>query len=300
MAGARQIVDGPGHQPLPYGLWEAVDGRTPTDPHWQQGVTWVDRCGGGGTTYADCVAVTGTGGVVPADNLEANTDQVWRGATPFTVYAEFDCSMVGLPDATSVATDALDRVESWQVSRAFWTGVSGTSGGTGQTTVYPHLAANAELDDPFGIQLQSAATPLVTGGGDAATVLGALEHELADCYNGAGVIHVPHLALPTFQAAKLIHCDDVTGQLMTGAGNRVVVGAGYTGSSPAGAAPAAGTSWIYATGALFGYRSAVQVRDMPEAFDRSKNTAHMIASRTYLFGWECCHIASLVNLGTTA
>jgi len=298
MAGARQIVDGPGHQPLPYGLWEAVEERTPDDPHWQQGVIWVDRCGGGGTTYADCIAVTGTGGAAPADNLEANADQVWRGATPFTVYAEFDCSLVGLPDATSVATDALDRVESFQASRAFWTGVSGTSGGTGQVTVYPHLAANADLDDPFGNQLQSAASPTVTG--DAAEVLGALEQELAGCYNGVGVIHIPHLALPTFKAAKLIHYDDVTGQLMTCAGNRVVVGSGYTGSSPAGAAPAAGTSWVYATGALFGYRSAVQVRDMPTAFDRQKNTAHMIASRTYLFGFECCHIASLVNLGTPA
>jgi hypothetical protein len=293
VAGARQIVDGPAHQPLPYGLWDAAEQRDPGDPHWQQGVTYVERCGGGGTTYADCIAVTGTGGVVPSDNLAENVDQEWRGATPFTVYAEFDCSLVGLADATTVATDALARVESWQVSNAFWTGTAGTAGGTGQTTVYPHLAENTELDDPSGAVLQTAVSPTVTG--DAAVALGAVEQALAACYNGRGLIHIAPAALPTFEYFDLVQRDGDA--LYTPAGNRVVVGSGYTGSSPAGAAPAAGTSWIYATGPVFGYRSAVQFRDMPEAFDRQKNTAHMIASRTYLFGWECCHVGAVVNLG---
>lgn len=295
MAGARQIVDGPAHQQLPYGLWEAVEQRDTGDPHWQQGVTYVERCGGGGTTYADCIAVTGTGGVVAADDLAANVDQVWRGATPFTIYAEFDCSLVGLPDATSVAEEALARVESWQVSRALWSGVAGAAGGTGQVTVYPHLAEDTPLDDPSGIVLQTAASPTVTG--DAAQALGALEASLANCYNGRGVIHIPLSVLPTFEYFDLVEDDLVPGELYTPAGNRIVVGSGYPGTSPAGANPAANTSWIYATSAVFGYRSAVQIRDVPAAFDRKKNTAHMIASRTYLFGWECCHIAALVNLG---
>ena len=88
-----------------------------------------------------------------------------------------------------------------------------------------------------------------------------------------------------------------TGPLRTLAGNLVVPGVGYTGSSPAGAAPAAGTSWIYATGAVFGFRSAVSVREFPGTFDRAENTVRMIASRRYLFGFECCHYAALVILG---
>ena len=55
------------------------------------------------------------------------------------------------------------------------------------------------------------------------------------------------------------------------AGNLVVPGVGYTGSSPAGVAPAAGTSWIYATGAMFGFRSDVYAREFPGTFDRAKN-----------------------------
>lgn len=306
MAGARQIIDGPAFTPLPNFLWDAAQHPAPAGlgAHWQQGVTWIERCGGAGTAYDECLAVTGTGGTPAAQGaLASNVTQTNRGATAFTVQAEFDCSPVGQDYVQDKAEEALSKMEAYWVTRAFWTGTAGYTGtppGTAQTTVWPHLAANATLDDPQGIRLQTAASPVITGSSgqdDPAVMLGRLEAQLASCYGGQGVIHIPYSALPTFTSRMLILPETPNGPLRTLAGNLVVPGVGYTGSSPAGAAPAEGFSWIYATGAVFGFRSDVYAREFPGTFDRAENTVRHMASRTYLFGFECCHIAALVALG---
>ncbi len=307
MAGVRQLIDGPQFTPLPNFLWDAAQHPSPAGlgAHWQQGVTWQERCGGAGTVYDECLAVTGSGGTPAAQgSLAANVTQTNRGATAFTVYAEFDCSPVGQgltqADLDNKAVEALAKMEAFQVTRAFWTGTAGYTGsppGTAQSTVYPHLAEDTVLDDAQGIRLQTAASPLVTGGEDPAVALGQVEAALAQCYGGQGVIHIPYLALPTFTSRMLMMPESANGPIRTLAGNLVVPGVGYTGSSPAGAAPAAGTAWIYATGAVFGYRSEVFAQQFTETFDRSENTVKSLASRTYLFGFECCHIGALVNLG---
>lgn len=289
MAGARQIVDPPAPAGLPYGLWDAAQHPAPASPHWQQGVTWTERCPTGATTYDECLSVTGTGAPPAPAAKTDNVGQTDRGATPFTVYAEFDCSPVGLRDAETVASNALARVEQQQVEAAFWTGTAG-----GQPVVFPHLAADSEVLDAQEMVLQTAASVCVTGA-DAAHGLGALEQCLADCYAGQGVLHVPRRALATLAAWGLVH--DRDGRLMTTAGNLVAVGSGYTGSGPDGADPAAGTAWIYATGAVFGYRSEVQVRSVRDSLDRAENTLRMIAERTYVLGFECCHLAAHVVLG---
>jgi hypothetical protein len=287
---ARQIIDPPAFTALPYGLWDSIQHPTPSGPHWQQGVTWVDRCPTGDTTYDECLTVTGTGAPPEPAAKSGNVAQTYRGATPFTVYAEFECSAVGVGGAESVAADALARVEQQQVEAAFWTGTAG-----GQSIVFPHLAADAEVVDAQDIVLQPAASPVVTGGADVAHALGALEQELADCYKGQGLIHVPRSALPTLAAWGLAR--EVDGRLLTPAGNVIVVGGGYTGSGPDGAAPGTGTAWIYATGAAFGYRSDVFFTDVRDSLDRSANTLSMIAERTYVIGFECCLLAALVDLG---
>lgn len=303
MAGFRQIISGPAFTPLPNFLWDAVQhpSEAETGPHWQQGVTWIERCGGAGTAYEECLAVTGTGGTPAAQAaLSSNVTQTNRGATAFTVYAEFDCSPVGQDVQQDKAEEALSKMEGYWVTRALWTGQAGKAGSTDQTTVWPHLAASTTLDDPQGIRLQTAASPVITGStgqDDPAVILGRLEASLASCYGGQGVIHIPYSALPTFTSRMLIMPESSNGPLRTLAGNLVVAGTGYTGSSPAGAAPAEGFSWIYATGAMFGFRSDVFVRQFPDTFDRAENTVKMIASRTYLFGFECCHLAALVALG---
>lgn len=290
MAGARPIVDPPAFTSLPFGLWETA--QKPDAPsHWQNGVTWVERCPTGDTTYDECVSVTGTGAPPPAPIKSANVEQVFRGATPVTVYARFDCSPVGQTETEDSAQDALSRVESRQLERAFW---SGAAAGT-DDVVFPHLAADAQVVDAQGVVLQSVASPVITGSVDAAHGLGLLESALGDCYSGQGVIHVPESAQPTFAAWGLIVERD--GGLFTTAGNRVVVGVGYPGTGPDGTAPAAGTVWVYATGQVFGYRGDVRTMTVPESFDRSENTVEMLAERTYVMAYECCLLAVLINLG---
>src|SRR5512134_866370 len=230
---ARQLVELPTvFTPLPYGLWDSVQHPSPEGVHWQQGITWVERCPTGDTTYDECLSVTGTGAPPEPPAKTANVDQTTRGALPFTVQAEFECSPVGLGEAESVASDALTRIEQQQVETAFWTGTAG-----GQPVVFPHLAADTEVLDGETV-LQVVASPVVTGA-DVAHALGVLEQELADCYAGQGLIHVPRSVLPTLDAWDLVEERD--GRLYTTAGNLVVAGTGYTGSGPDGAAPAAGT-----------------------------------------------------------
>ena len=59
---ARQLIELPAvFTALPYGLWDTIQTPSPDSVHWQQGVTWEDRCPTGDTTYDECLAVTGTG-----------------------------------------------------------------------------------------------------------------------------------------------------------------------------------------------------------------------------------------------
>jgi hypothetical protein len=303
VAGPLLPIEPPAFTPARHGLFSVATPTTPSDPHWQGGVQYRALCPTGGTTFDECIVVTGTGGAPPPPVAKAdNVDLNWRGSQPFTVFTEFDCAPAsfGTPDEIkSLAEDALTRVEEWQVEQAFWTGVSGS-----QAVVLPHLAEDTSIAAPAGLNgspvpilLQTAAV-VVTGGGPSAAparALGVIERELANCYKGEGVIHIPAYLLPTFAASTLLVRDGA--RLRTWAGNLVVVGGGYTGSSPAGAAPAAGESWIYATGSLFAYRSAVRTFRLDETFNRVENTVRAIAERTYVLGWDCCHLAALVAIG---
>jgi hypothetical protein len=287
---ARQLIELPvAFTPLPYGLWDTVQHPGADGVHWQQGITWVERCPAGDTTYDECLAVTGTGAPPEPAAKTANVDQTTRGALPFTVYAEFECSPVGLANAEAIASDALTRVEQQQVETAFWSGTAG-----GQPVVFPHLSADAEVLDGE-VVLQSVASPVVTGA-DVAHALGALEQELADCYAGQGLIHIPRTVLPTLAAWKLARIDD-DGRLVTPAGNLIVAGTGYTGSGPDGAAPEAGTAWVYATGPAWGFRSDPYVSRLRDSLDRSSNTIRMLAERNYVIGFECCLLAAHIVLG---
>jgi hypothetical protein len=292
--GLRQLINAPDFTPLPNFLWDAAQKMDSATPHWRQGVTWQESCGDAATLYDECLAITGTGGAPsPMGSMQPTVTQTTRGATSFTVYAEFDCAPVGnMDEEYNQAEQALLRKESYWASRAFWTGQSDSI-----TSVFPHLAANAVLKDANGYVLQTAASPYITGGDDVAVVLGALEQNLAQCYGGRGVIHIPYSALPTFISRMLCKQDPADGLLKTTAGNLVVPGPGYTGSAPDGSAAASGTTWIYATGAVFGFRGDVFIRDMPGTYDRAEGTIRKIASRTYLFGFECCHFGALLNLG---
>lgn len=293
MPGPRTTVPSPTTAPAPYGLLSVVQARyNEPDPHWRNGVNYQPLCGvgnsgGGGFTYDDA-CVTG------APTKAATASLVTRGATPFAAYAEVDCSPVGgfWDDAEARAADALTRSEAWQVERAFWTG-SATNG----YVVYPHLAANAVVNDSAlssTVLLQSAATTVTGVALDPAEGLGRLEQALADCYDQQGVIHIPAGLIPSFDARGLIKASGQ--QLKTLNGNLVAAGNGYPGTAPDGTSTT-GVLWIYATGQVFAYRSE-QIRFRREdSFDRSENTLKQIAERVYVLGWDCCHFAIPITLG---
>jgi hypothetical protein len=295
--GARLYVPPPPALPEPYGLLTVADVRDSSDPHWRAGIQWQDICGTGGTTFEYCVTsspyVTGA----PPTKTSNATRTLW-GATPFTVYAEVDCSPPGFwDDSENLVRQAMERVEGWQVERAFWTGVSGGVA----NSVLPHLASTVQLTDPVAggngaVTLQLVATP-VTGGGiplAPGIALGALEQALGDCYKGQGVIHIPPLLIPILAGGGYLR--QVGGRLMTWNGNMVAAGAGYPGTGPDGSTPALGHAWMYATGPVFAYRGPITaVGEAGARLIRSTNAVQVRVERTYLLGYDCCLQAVLVS-----
>lgn len=290
---SRMLVDPPRRQPMPYGLFTVVDDRAVDDPHLLLGVEYQPLCGGSGTTFDYCV----TGG--PAPQMYATAGRTLRAALPFTVFAEVDCSPVGdtWDQAGDDAEDILLTTEQYQVERALWTGQAGGL----DNQVYPRLAANAGVTTAVvtnGLTVTLQTQAVIVSGGPLSPVaaIGLLEGQLAACYDGQAVVHVPETAIPAL--ANLNMLKERGGKLYTQNGNLVVAGAGYTGSSPAGVTPAPGTTWMYGTGQLFMYRGPVKrVATESESLDRSTNTLRMRAYRTYVLGWDCCHFAVQINVG---
>lgn len=296
----RLFVDPPDFTASPYGLVTAVQPRPGVDGHWQMGVTWEDICGGAGVTLDACVtsapAITGVGVIPPKAPTTGRT--LW-GATPFTVYLEVDCSPVDFYNRQEDLMRAvLDRFATFQIERTFWTGnapelnnASGVPNG-----VLPHLASNAAVVETSigkSVTLQQAAVVVTGAALNAVDALGVLEGGLAACLNGVGVIHVPQALAPTLSLLLTKQGN----RLVSPNGNTVVIGAGYPGTSPTGALPGLGTSWMYATGPVFMYRGAPSVRLMQNgaSLNRNVDTVKAIIEQTVLLGYDCCLLAQLVN-----
>lgn len=258
------------------------------DAHWRMGITWEPLCPESNGTYDPCSAVVDNAGEADeAPNPPAKTVTTeWqtRAATPFTAYSRIDCSPVGQWDQLSETNQqALIRSESRFVETAFWTGVAG-----GQTVVFPHLAADSEVEDG-GDLLQPAATVVTTTPQEIAVGLGMLEDAMRDCYPGVATIHMPIRLASIAAMHDLIEVR--SGRMFTKIGSKVVIG-DYPGTAPDGTVPPAGTTWMYATGEVFFARERTPTRfSLAESFDRAVNTVELIAERTYVIGWDCCLMA---------
>lgn len=279
---------------LPFNLLSVVDWIADPDTHYGMGMQWQPLCPGGGSTFDGCI-VSG-GGSPPAK--ASNASLGLRGSTPFTVFTEVDCSTPGWWDrAEELAATALSQVEAYVVEQIFWTGtVAGIV-----NVAMPHLAANAivtEASQSTGptTTLQTAATVVTGSVLDVVEGLGLLEQGLADCYKGGtGVIHVTQALFDHLATNHLIVKDGPVWR--TPNGNMIVPGGGYAGTSPAGVATV-GTSWMYATGPVFGWRGPLQILgDRAQRLDRNVNTVKTIVERTYTLGFDCCHLAVQVSTG---
>jgi hypothetical protein len=294
MTNPRLVVDNPvTFTPSPYGILSVATPATPDNRHWQAGVTYQANCLVTNTTYHECIAVTGSSSEAVAppepDAKESGTDFSFRGALPFTIYAQFSCSPVGMgSELQRLATDALKHHASRQIEQVFATGIV-----AGQQIIFPHLGHDAIIYDEDGILLQSV--PVTGSASDPAAALGFLENHIGDCYAGRGVIHIPRLALPTFDALGLIR--QVGSRLQTLGGNLVVAGDGYTGTAPDGSEPSAGQTWIYATGMIFEMHGDIRVSGLVESFDRGNYTMTYLVEQSWLIGWDCCHAGIPVIIG---
>lgn len=296
MAAPRLYVSSPNWSASPYGLFSVAAPQTSADPHWQLGITYEPLCGNEpGVIINPCISPVVSGG----STKDTTAERGIRGALPFTVTTWIDCGVVGHYDTVEADTaELLRRHEQRIAEEIFWTGDAPNT----TQAIYPHLAADTAVFDGDE-QMQLAVTSVVAASGTGIVqALGALEAELAECYGGQGVIHMTYAtaedALSNFLIQRVPVGPGGKPALQTVAGgNWVVVGSGYPGTSPAGATPPAGTAWMYATGAVFMYRSDIKSTSRPsEAVVRSINDLTYIAERTYVVAWDCCLIGALVTL----
>lgn len=195
-------------------------------------------------------------------------------ATPFTVYGHFNCSLLGYSPATAQdkATSHLLAREEARVEQAFW---------TGDLANFPSLSGATDVT-PIG------------GSPNAAGGVAILEDWIAANYGSVGVIHM------TRSAATMALAEDVLttsgGRLVTKLGTPVAAGAGYPGTGPNGEALAGATTWMYASPAVFGYRSEVFTSsNVPgDLLDRSENNLTAVAERSYLLGFDPCGVATVL------
>ncbi len=196
---------------------------------------------------------------------------------PFIIHAANpDCQHVDDPSGEAEAL--LELTKSRAVEHELWTGTMG----------------------PGNLHLASVGATQLNGG--AATgpraALAALTQAIASCGGGnRGMIHAPAYAVELW-SDWLVEDGDVLRTKVRG--DIVIPGAGYPGTSPAGAAPADGTTWAYATGmvsVLLGEVEIVPDED-GQALDRRTNSLIYRAERSAAATWDgCCHYGVLVNLG---
>jgi len=284
----RDWVTPPKFEPLLYRLRDAIDGPHPFRGHQKLGVQFTpDICSFPLQTTTECV--TGFGTSKTATGSLGN-----RASNSFAVYTWVDCSLVGMgmEELRRRTLAAHNNNAQTIVERVFWSG--------GDFNTSQHLAEDTAITEVVGgstVTLQSAATTIVTGAVDVVEGIGRLEQAMADCYSGTPILHMQR-GVGVHLAAN--HVLEKKGpRLLTPLGSIIVPAPGYTGTSPAGATPTAGTTWIYATGSVKMLQSEPMFidQDASEILRRSTNDTVLIVEQQFTLMWDCCHFAIPVSLG---
>lgn len=289
MVSIRDWASPPTFTPLQYRLSDAVDGPHPYQGHQKLGLQFTpDSCTLPLETTTVCT--TGTGAL-----KQATGEIVSRGADSFAVYTWIPCGLAGIGE-TELKRRTLaahNNNAQYVVERTFWTG--------GSFSTSQHLAEDVPISEVVGgstVNLQTAASVLVTGAVDVVEGIGRLEQAMADCYGGTPLIHVPRGVTAHLGTNHLL--SEKTGKnLTTRNGSIVVPGPGYPGTSPAGVTPVAGTTWLYATGSVKMWQSEPiwMARDARELLYRPTNDTVLILEQRFTLAWDCCHFAIPVSLG---
>lgn len=274
MAPRRTGVTPPPFAARPFGLFSVAPPEEFEDVHERNGVDWRAEPYTEAKSYADSCERPAT----DRSKDFARTIE-YREADPFTVYGGDVCSTVGIPfeERDRRATAAVQNGEERAVERVLWTGIT----------------SNGEAVDPA---FQGGGGVDVAGAG--ATLKGAvaaLEREIAIRYGGVGTIHMPVDAASFAQGLLTVNGP----RLETKLGTRVVAGAGYPGTGPAGEARPLGGAYLFATGPLLVRRSGIEdLSDFAGGLDRAMNDLTRVGERTYVVTWAGPLLYAIADLET--
>lgn len=251
-----------------FGLLSVADLPTDTDPHWAAAGLeyWPPVVPAVGATEIECL---GEGEFTPREIPEGFPAGV---ADPFQVHAAARCKAVGisLDELRARALASLGAAEVPFVEDRLWT-----------TTTPAIMSADTETVVATAASIDKA--------------VGQLEAWLYTEYASVGVIHMPRELGAIADHLSIVSAD---GNVMrTKLGTPVVFG-NYPGTGPADQVPAAGQTWIAATGDVTVWRTAPEVlTDSGSAwFDPLTNTGTAIVTRDYMVTFDEVAGAALVAL----
>ncbi|ONH55456.1 hypothetical protein CcI49_28445 [Frankia sp. CcI49] len=214
--------------------------------------------------------------------------------TPYSISAYDRCTLMASSgrDFVGRATRLLEGATPKAVEREFWDGTRARTTGLGNRYLTKNGASTVVNPTP------GTSVSFKRG-------LNLLEQALADSGFGApGMIHCRPEALD--DTAQLFRREGF--RIYTSRNTLIVPGVGYSGRGPEGDAnevPAAGKTWMFATG-LAEYRETPVAMDSgwtaggqppPSAIDRSINQVTAWARRTAIASWDCqVHAAVYIDL----
>lgn len=252
-----------------YGLLSVAEIPTDTDAHWiASGVEyWPPVVPNVGATAIECLDD-------PDDFVARDIPDGFPSglAEPFQVWAGAQCKVVGitLEEIRARALASLGAGESPFVERRLWA-----------ETTPAIMSADTVVVAAAAVSLQRA--------------IGELEAWLYTEYASVGVIHLPRKLGAIADSLNLVSQDGNV--LRTKLGTPLVFG-DYPGTSKTNAAPAAGQTWIAATGDVTVWRTAPEVlTDQGNAWiDTSTNIGSAIVTRDYMVAFDEVAGAALVAL----
>src|SRR5690606_33777473 len=131
----------------------------------------------------------------------------------------------------------------------------------------------------------------LTAGGDPVTVkggIGMLEGYAAQQYGAVPTLHAPRSVVPMMEDLER----EADGSLTTIQGTKIANGGGYESNiGPDGNEAPAGQAWLYMTGEVVLYRTAIQSHEAPQY---EVNLHKALAERVYVPTVECFIAAVLV------
>lgn len=287
MVGLAANVEAPDIIPTPYGLLSIAAPVVDSDDRWIGGFNYESEvCNASIYTFDVCN--------ISVQPIVVKQGKAYQplGYKPVVIQAADDknTSTLGFngADRRARVIRQLQACTEMALERELWTG--GFSQALGHSNRY--LAHSNAVD----------VTP-TAGAAKLKYAVGLLEEAMGNCSCSAvGTIHMPRAAASLY-GGKPGNSSGFGEALYTNLGTPIVAGTGYPGTGPNGSAPAAGQTWLYASGGI-SVRLTDPVLSAPDNvsvfIDTRTNTFVPKAERFGAVTWDgCCHFAIRVDLAAS-